>query len=531
MSAPLPVANDAGWHRVHPVSPLVRGWIAVVAIAFVWGQNAFSGLIDPGAEPDPGDRWLAERGGLVVLFGLGILLLVVLGFFASWWFTRYQITEQHVNVNSGIIFRQQRQARIDRVQAIDIAQPLLARIFGLAELKFDVADSGQSAMSLSYVKLPVAKELRNEILLRASGLATAPAVAAPLAGPATATEAEIGTGFPAPGTVRTPAPEAPEFVVATVPPGRLIGSLLLNPLSISLVVMVIGTIVLMFNVDGFGPLVLLPMFLGLGGALWNGFNQGWNFKAATGADGLRVSYGLLDTRHQTVPPGRVQAIRISSPWLWRRLGWYRVTVNVAGFGQNTDTAQRSTLLPVGRYEDVMAVLSVVLPDPGTSDPVELFRAGIAGSGPEFGFTGSPRTVRPLSPLAWRRQGYAITGTALLARAGALHRTLVVVPHERSQGLLLSQGPLARRCKVASVHLATTPGPIAPKVKQLGLEDARTLFLEQSDRAAAARALHDTNHWLLPAHPDRVPHPAAERAPGEPAPVEPPPFEPGTKDHS
>ncbi|GAA4366375.1 PH domain-containing protein [Paeniglutamicibacter cryotolerans] len=497
------MAGDGSWRRVHPVSPLVRGWIAVVAIAFVYGQNAFNGLLNPGMEADPGGAWLAERGPLAVLIGLGVLLLVVLGFVASWWFTRYQITEHHVNVNSGIIFRQQRQARIDRVQAVDIAQPLLARIFGLAELKFDVADSGQSAMSLSYVKLAEAKELRNEILFLASGLK--PTTVPPARATDTATSEQA----------RIPALEATEFVVASVPPGRLVGSLLLHPLGISLAVSVIVIVVLMLKIEGFGPFVLLPTFLGLGGALWNGFNQGWNFKAATGDDGLRVSYGLLDTRHQTVPPGRVQAIRISSPWLWRALGWYRVTVNVAGFGQNTDTAQRSTLLPVGRYDDVMAVLSVVLPDPGTADPVELFRAGISGSGPDHGFTGSPRSVRPLSPLAWRRQGYAVTGTALLARSGVLHRTLVVVPHERSQGLLLTQGPLARRCRVANVHLATTPGPVSPVVKQLALGDARTLFLEQADRAAAARALHDANHWIQPAARQTPSGPDGQRPP-EPA---------------
>lgn len=500
MSEHQPVAGDGSWQRVHPISPLVRGWIAVVAIAFVYGQNAFDGLLNPASEPDPGDQWMAERGGLLVLLGLGALLLVMLGFFASWWFTRYQITEQHVNVNSGIVFRQQRQARIDRVQAIDIAQPLLARIFGLAELKFDVADSGESAMSLSYVKLDQAKELRNEILLRASGLKTETRGEAADSRSTAPADAEAMKPVPTNAPAHVPTPEAPEFVVATVPSGRLIGSLLLNPLSISLALVVAISVVLMFNVEGFSPFVLLPMFLGLGGALWNGFNQGWNFKAATGADGLRVSYGLLDTRHQTVPPGRVQAIKVSSPWLWRSLGWYRVTVNVAGYGQNTDTAQRSTLLPVGTYADVMAVLSVVLPNPGTAEPSELFAAGILGSGPEHGFTGSPRSVRPLSPFAWRRQGYAVTDTALLARAGVLHRTLVVIPHERSQGLLLTQGPLARRCRVADVQLATTPGPVAPVIKQLALDDARVLFLEQSDRAAAARALHDANHWIQPPAP-------------------------------
>ena len=47
------------------------------------------------------------------------VLLLVAGFFLSWWFTRYQVTDDHVRVNSGVLFRQHRQARLDRVQATD----------------------------------------------------------------------------------------------------------------------------------------------------------------------------------------------------------------------------------------------------------------------------------------------------------------------------------------------------------------------------------------------------------------------------
>ena len=61
-----------------------------------------------------------------------------------------------MRVNTGFLFRQHRQARLDRVQAIDIVQPLLARIFGLAELKFEVADAGESAVRLAYLPLDAA---------------------------------------------------------------------------------------------------------------------------------------------------------------------------------------------------------------------------------------------------------------------------------------------------------------------------------------------------------------------------------------
>ena len=142
-----------------------------------------------------------------LLIGVGVLLLILLGFFVSWRFTKYQVTDRHVNVNSGVIFRQQRQARIDRVQSIDIVQPLVARIFGLAELRFDVADSGAAAMNLAFVKLSEAHELRNEILARAAGLKAPAAPANGLPAADAAAQAPLDQNAAAPTVpVRDPSP-------------------------------------------------------------------------------------------------------------------------------------------------------------------------------------------------------------------------------------------------------------------------------------------------------------------------------------
>lgn len=172
-------------------------------------------------------------------------------------------------------------------------------------------------------------------------------------------------------------------------------------------------------------------------------------------------------------------------------------MNVAGIGggSSDDAEERSVLLPVGTYEDVLAVLSVVLPDPGTSDARVFFAAAINGRDEDHGFIISPPRIRPLSPLAQRRQGYAVTETALVARSGALHLTTAIVPHERTQGIRLHQGPLARRFGVADVRMATLAGPVTPVVYQMDLERARELFLAQADRAAIARKKRDTNHWM------------------------------------
>jgi len=138
---------------------------------------------------------------------------------------------------------------------------------------------------------------------------------------------------------------------------------------------------------------------------------------------------------------------------------------------------------------------LVLPDPGTEDPFGVFTAGLVGQNNDGGFVTSPERVRWLSFLTWRRNGFAVTKTALLARSGRFVRSLAVVPHERTQSMALHQGPVARKLRVADLQLQTTVGPVSPVVYQMDIEVARRLFNEQSARAAAARRHSVPERWL------------------------------------
>ena len=507
----MTAAGD-NWRRVHPASPFVRGWVALAAMFFFFGRDAFERLLQGGPVFD--ERF-AGRAPWLLLGGGAVLLLTVLGFVLSWYFTRYQVAEGYVRVNTGFLFKQQRQARLDRVQAIDVVQPLLARIFGLAELKFEVADAGQSAVHLAYLRVDEARQLRATILARASGAAGA------IPGPASS----------APGTDRQAgiAEEAPERAVLTVPPPRLAGSLVLSEQSVVIVLGAVASVLLSAVTENRSfYFYLIPAGLGLAAAYWNSFNKGYNFTAAISADGIRLRYGLLDTQVQTLPPGRIQAVRVSQPPLWRVFGWYRMQVNVAGYGtggSNGEPSSRTTLLPVGTLAEVFTMLSLVLPDPGTPDPVRVFTAGLnglaasgvpgrsgapnGGDANDGGFVTTPRRARLLAPLGWRRNGFTATDTALLIRSGRWWRHLVLVPHQRTQSIALQQGPLARRFRVADLVLHTTAGPVAPRLIQAGLDEARALLDTQAARARMARKRQTSEHWLAP---DEHPVPAPQEGP-------------------
>ncbi|UTT69839.1 PH domain-containing protein [Arthrobacter sp. DNA4] len=484
---------DGEWLRVHPASPFVRGWVALAAITFFFGRDLFERTLQ--GQPVFEDGF-ARRAPWLLGGGAAVLAVAVLGFVLTWYFTKYQVSGGYVRVNTGLLFRQHRQARLDRVQAIDIVQPLLARIFGLAELKFEVADAGESAVRLAYLRIDDARQLRATILARASG-AEASFGAVPAAGINAA--ARSGPGSPSAASFGPPAPEAPEIQVLSVPPSRLVGSLLLSGQSFFIVVGGFASVVLSALTDNRAfYFYLVPAALGLAASYWNFFNKGYNFTAAVSPDGIRLRYGLLDTQAQTLPPGRIQAVKIAQPPLWRPFGWYRMQVNVAGYGASGNAVEgntRTILLPVGKFADVLAMLSLVLPDPGTERPAEVFAAGLMGSGSDGGFTTTPRRARLLAPLAWRRNGFAATDTALLIRSGRWWRDLVLVPHQRTQSLAIHQGPVARRFRVADLVLHTTAGPVAPRLTQAGLDEARQLFDEQSARARLARKRQTTEQWL------------------------------------
>ena len=473
----VPVAKQQpGWQRVHPVSPMVRGWLALAALAYFVGRDQLEAVFS-----GSGTRLPEGRALLWSLLAIGAVLLIIAGsFFLSWWFTRYQLTGEHIRVHSGVLVRQQRQARLDRVQAIDIVQPLLARIFGLAELRFEVADAGESAVRLAYLRLPDAQQLRARILAGASGAGDEPA-----AGADTDTPAASDT---VPG----------ERQVLALSAGRVIASALLSGTTVFLLLAIAGVIVLTaVTGEPASFAAMVPIIFGFGSAYWQMFSSSFNFRASVSRDGIRIHSGLLDTRAQTVPPGRIQALAVRQSPLWRITGWYAVSVNVAGYGAAAggEGSARTRVLPVGTAQEVFQMLALILPDPGTEDPVKVFTAGMAGTGTDAGFTVSPRRARWRSPFAWRRNGYLVTETALLSRHGFFWRALDVVPHSRTQSLALEQGPVQRLQRLADLVLHSTPGPVSPRVVEMDADVAGRLLDDQALRARSARRRDLPEQWL------------------------------------
>ncbi|MDF2805616.1 MAG: hypothetical protein K0S43_562 [Cellulosimicrobium sp.] len=518
-----PATDDLVWHRVHPVTPLVRGWTVIAVLLVVVGQQTLNGLPE-GQNLLEGNRWW------MILLGILAVGLVGLGYSAlAWRMTSYAVDDESVHLRTGVLFRQQRKARLDRLQAVDVVQPLLARFFGLAELKLEVAGGADSGVKLGFLKEAEANRLRNDLLARAAGLrvarerpagvptaadgtSVAPATAGDLVG--AAPDAGAAPGTAADGLLV--APEAPEQPVTAVGPGRLVASLVRSGATVGLVLGVLGIAGVVIGTREIGVLFsALPAVLGFGGFLFSRFSGEFGFRSAISPDGIRLRHGLLETRSQTIPPGRVQAVRLRQGPFWRGPDWWRVDVNVAGYGVSTDGSDTtSVLLPVGTRDEALAALWLVLPDLGTSDPRALLDEGLSGLDAGEHFTVTPRRARLLDLVSWRRNGFTVTDRALVLRGGRVFRSLVVVPHERTQSLGLEQGPLQRRFDVATFAVHSTPGPVSPKVWHLDSGDAARLLDTQAERAREARAHAGPELWMRRDDVPLVPAAAEPRpAPG------------------
>jgi putative membrane protein len=490
---------DGQWHRLHPATPLLRGGIALVAILGVILANLRDVLFQlvTGA-PDFGEdpfAWVFTNGYTAAALGViaGGLLLFIGGFTLSWRMHTFRITDELVEVRSGILFRTHRRGRLDRIQGINISRSLLARLFGAA--KVDVNVAGQNAnVQLAYLGSASADELRREILLLASGTHST-AADVPVEAPVGATKGLVErrvSELLAPE--RDPALAPPESVVQ-IHLGRLMGSLILSGFTVWLLAVVAAIVLVSTTTRQYVILLgFVPTIIGLGSVYVRRFTRSLQYSIAATPDGVRIGFGLLSTSNETLPPGRIHAIEVHQPLFWRAAGWWIIRINRAASSPGRGSAHeaQTTVLPVGNLSDVRKVLELVLPGLPAASVDQLERGMISRGRDDF--VTSPRRAAVLRWFSWRRNGFAITPDAVLLRRGGIWRTLIIVPQARMQSVSLYQGPLLRRLRLASLRLHTVAGPVDPRIGAVDATQATQFFRDVTDAAVRSATVDTSHRW-------------------------------------
>ncbi len=426
--------------RLHPLTPLLRGLRTFTVVVAAISLQGFAQL----------GLWRGAFTVLLAVFGALVLSWV------SWWFTGYQVVNRELRVYDGLLWRRSRAIALERLQSVEVVRPLLARLTGLAELRLEVVGAAKTEAPLAFLTVTQAYQLRDRLLRLSTGATTADLMEA--------TDPVRPDGWP-----------GAEQVLHRVSPKDLLGSQLLTPQAM-FVPFALAASVFSFSIN---PDLSLVGIIGavtatIGVALQpvRRVVAEYGFTVAASPSGLRLRHGLLETRSQTVPPGRVQALAVTWPLLWRPLHWLRIRIDVAGYtGGEGEVSAGGTLLPVSDPATAKRVISKVLPGVDVAT---------------LPLIAAPRRARLRVPLHHRVLATGLGDDVFAVRSGLLTRELVLVPYARIQSVRIVQGPWQRGLGLASVHADTAGASVAAVALHRDLAEARRLAAALTDRARRAR---------------------------------------------
>jgi putative membrane protein len=407
--------------------------------------------VDTGAADD------LDTGGFALVGGGLLVVAVVVGGlgWVSWRRRVFWFDEAgDLRVDSGVLSRQERRLALSRLQSVDVQQPLVARIVGFAEVRVEVAGTGDSRVVLQYLTDHDARALREEVLARAAGL-------------------------------RPDAGEAPEEVLVTVPTPVLVQSLLRSPAFVWGIVGTAAVIAVTIVSGGFQGILLLLVTGGIPAvAVVQSFLRHYGFTLAESPDGLRLRSGLTSTMSLTVPPGRVHAVAFVQPFLWRSRDWVRVELTLAGVqvGDGDQGGFSGVLLPVAPAPLAAAVVDRIVPG------LQL---------EQLSWHPAPAAARWRAPIQWRHLGVAVDERVAATREGRFVRRTAVVPHARVQSIHLRQGPWQRRLGLATTLLDLAPGVVRAAGRHLDAATARHVLDELAARGLQSRRVATPDRWAHP----------------------------------
>ena len=443
----------ADWHRLHPLSPLVRSGrhltglviFLVILLLFNTGRS--------------GGDFISEGAVIGVVLVVGII---------AWAVTRWRLENGVLFIETGLIRRQSLRFPLSQVQAVDVVQTGLARTLGLAAIQLRMAGADSSNAKLLALRKADADRLREQLLsLSKASHAQAQAgqaQSAAVSGPHTQQAAPAAT----PTEV-----QAGERLLFRVHPGRLVAGLIFSITGVIMAVIIAAIVVITVVVHSKAASAsYLPVLVGAIIGVWRQFNGEYGTTVAVAPDGLRLRSGLVQTTAETIRPGRVQAVRLAEPLVWRWFGWCRLEVDVAGPRQRREDRSEGkrlrALVPVGTRAEAEKMLGELVADP----PRPTRRP--------------PAHTRWKAPLNYHFLAFGGDDRYVVAARGRLRRTTTWVPLEKVQSVRWVQGPVQRRLGLASVKLDVAGKRVTASATDRTVAEAAELLTRLPAQARAAR---------------------------------------------
>jgi putative membrane protein len=421
-------------------------------------------------------RWTTAGIAAVAIF-----IAMVLRTFVYWTRFEYRVGADEIRIDSGVLSRRHRSIPFDRIQDVDIVQGPLARLLGLAEVKFETGGGGGRHSEegvLQTISLRRAEELRS--LVRGHRTAPSEPVAA-VAGEEQPPIYAMSLGrVLLAGTFNFSLAIFAALLGFTQTVGQPLGidpfheSFWRDLLAASTPV---EEFVLANRVAGVAAGIVLLILIGLATGIVRTLLSDYGFRLDSTGTGLRRRRGLFTKTDVTLPIRRVQAAVIASGPIREELGWSELLVQ--SLAQEEKGRGNHELAPLATDEEADAILGEIgwRPVSGTLAWKSVSSAYVSS----FALGLSPLLLVPIvlaalarpvaagaflaalvlllgsRALARRRIGYVVDGDRLLMRSGWWRRRLAILPKARIQSIDLTENFVARRFGTATLQFGVAGG--------------------------------------------------------------------------
>jgi len=416
--------------------------------------------------------YLAIRGQLsTALFAaVALFVLLALALILYWRKFEYRVGDSEIRIDSGIFSRTHRSIPFDRVQDVDISQGPVARLLGLAKVKFETGGSaGRQEGVLQAITLERAQQLRELVRSRRAAAVAAPGIE-----------------------------EADRPPVYAMDLSRLLLAGVFN-FSLAVFAGLFGLTQTVGDVIGFDPFsrsfwnrilsasapvqafilanrlaialagVVSLLLIGLATGMVRTALRDYGFRLDRTEAGLRRRRGLLSRTDVSLPVSRAQAAILATGPVRERFGWS--ALKLQSLARDEGGSGDHVLAPLARAAETAAVLEAIgwrpVPDSIRWRQVSAAYVGalavalvpvlLAGLAQLlfFPLVGALLVLLAFAALAlrwlaWRRTGYALDGDRLLVRTGWWRRRTLILPLGRIQSVDLAQSFIARWFGTASL---------------------------------------------------------------------------------
>jgi putative membrane protein len=280
-----------------------------------------------------------------LIFILGPFIFILISGIVKWYWFTYQIVDQELRVEQGIINKKNIYIPFNRIQAIDISRAPVQRLFGLVSLEVKTAGESSKEAKIHAIRLKEAEQIKATLRKGASDK-----------------------------IIEETEREKEAFIYKLPNKNLFIAALTNNRLLLivsllAIIEQVFGEVYdydQLFNlIQNYWHLyatsfVIILLIIGLLIAAWLisfGYTIiiNYNFSITVREDELLISRGLIKNIRLTIPLDRIQAITVKEGILRQPFGYASLLLEDAGYAT-------TTLFPLIAKEKIPVFLSEVLPE-------------------------------------------------------------------------------------------------------------------------------------------------------------------------